>query len=507
MSLGVTTEVLVKVGLTEGPTCPRKDATPEYRANARQQLRELIRQQYNHAAVALWSIGNETTYMHKDCKEVWYDNITPVLRELQGVAKSEDPSRATTLADFTSKVETPLQGGYIAVGGISDVWAINQYYLWYGGAVEKLGVQLDALHARYPDQPIGMSEYGAGAALTHHTDNVSGGPPEVTNTGVPVVYQPEEYAAYVHEQNYAMLLSKPYVWGTYVWNMFDFGSGIRNEGDVRGVNTKGLVTFDRKTRKDAFYFYKANWSREPVTYLVGRRYTKRAYPVAEVKVYTNADSVQLSVNGEAVGTLSQRQCLLRACVFRDVGLTPGVNKITAVGDHGGRAVSDTVEWSLDGDAINIAAGQLATGFISSAGARFGSDNFFIGGAGDWLVEKGTRGVTDPTPVRGTDDVHLFANYRRGAFSYYLPLADGTYEVTLGFLEPDREKAPGHRVFDVVANGETKLAAFDVLQEAETYRTATTRTFTVAVAGGRLKLDFVPRRSEAVVSNIMIRKLS
>ena len=166
-----------------------------------------------------------------------------------------------------------------------------------------------------------------------------------------------------------------------------------------------------------------------------------------------------------------------------------------------------MEWSLDGDAINIAAGQLATGFISSAGARFGSDNFFIGGAGDWLVEKGTRGVTDPTPVRGTDDVHLFANYRRGAFSYYLPLADGTYEVTLGFLEPDREKAPGHRVFDVVANGETKLAAFDVLQEAETYRTATTRTFTVAVAGGRLKLDFVPRRSEAVVSNIMIRKLS
>src|SRR4029078_11510798 len=95
----------------------------------------------------------------------------------------------------------------------------------------------DVRHPRYPAQPLGMSEYGAGAALTHHTDNVHGGPPETINTGVPVAYQPEAYASYVHEQNYASLLSKKYLWGTYVWNMYDFGSGIRNEGDLRGVNT------------------------------------------------------------------------------------------------------------------------------------------------------------------------------------------------------------------------------------------------------------------------------
>jgi beta-galactosidase len=215
-----------------------EDATNAFRENARQQLKEMIRQQRNHPSIGMWSVGNETTFMSKDCHATPYDNITPVLRELHALAKQEDPSRVTTLADFTEQVTPPLEGSYIAVGGITDIWAINQYYLWYAGPVADLGLLLDVLHARYPNQPIGMSEYGAGAALTHHTDNVMGGPAESMNTGVPVVYQPEEYAAFVHEQNYAMLLSKPYVWGTYVWNMFDFGSGIRNEGDLRGVNTK-----------------------------------------------------------------------------------------------------------------------------------------------------------------------------------------------------------------------------------------------------------------------------
>lgn len=505
VSLGVTTEVIVAVGESEGPQCPQRDATPAFRANARQQLQELIRQQYNHAAVAMWSVGNEVTFMHRNCKETWYDNITPVLRELHALAKHEDPSRVTALADFTEDIEQPLAGGYIGLGGNTDVWATNQYHLWYGGPVSRLGAKLDVLHARYPDQPLGVSEYGAGAALSHHTDNVRGGRPEVNNTGQPVIYQPEEYASYVHEQNYAMLESKEYLWGTYVWNLFDFGSGIRNEGDLRGVNTKGLVTFDRKTRKDPFYFYKANWSSEPVTYITGRRYTDRAYPVADVKVYSNADSVRLSVNGEPVGSMPKDRCMLRACVFEGVRLSPGVNRVVAVGDHGGRSVSDSVEWVLNTDGINIAAGQLATGFTSSAGARFGSDNFFIGGEGAWLVPRKSGDAADRTPVSGTADPELFKTYRSGAFSYYVPLADGAYEVTLGFLEPDRYTEVGHRVFDVVANGETKLDNFDVLEAAGKYRTAVSRTFTVAVSGGHLKLDFVPVRGEAVVSNIMIER--
>jgi beta-galactosidase len=155
-----------------------------------------------------------------------------------------------------------------------------------------------------------------------------------------VSYQPEEHAAYIHEQDYRLISSTPYLWSSFIWNMFDFGSAHRNEGDVLGVNPKGLVTFDRQTRKDPFYFYKANWSAEPVTYIVGRRYMDRAYPVADVKVYSNAASVQLSVNGAPVGALSAAQCEQRTCIFRRVRASPGPNTLVATGNHGGNPLSD-----------------------------------------------------------------------------------------------------------------------------------------------------------------------
>jgi beta-galactosidase len=508
VSLGMTTEVLVTAGQPQGgPTCPKLDPRQEYVANARMQLQEIVRQQFNHASVGMWSVGNETTFMHKDCEETWYDNVTPVLRELHRLAKLEDPQRATTLADFTEKVETPLAGGYIAVGGNTDIWAINNYYLWYAGAVTQLRDLLDALRVRYPGQPIGMSEYGAGGALSHHTDNVRGGPPEVVNTGVQVVYQPEEYASYAHEQNYAILDSREYLWGTYVWNMFDFGSGLRNEGDMRGVNTKGLVSFDRKTKKDPFFFYKANWSREPVTYITSRRYVERAYAVTDVKVYSNADSVELVLNGKPVGALRQEQCVMKACVFRNVRLGAGQNRLEAVGDHGGRRVADTVEWRFDNQGVHIAAGQIATGFKAASGERFGSDEFFIGGDAGWLVPKSYAPIEDITEVRGTKDAALYKNYRRGHFSYDIPLADGTYEVTLRFLEPHGNTGVGHRLFDVMANGEKKLENFDALRAAGTYRTAVMRSFHAEAANGRLRLDFVPIRGEALVSSISVREAS
>jgi beta-galactosidase len=490
--------------------CPTQDPSSTLWNNAQVQLKETIRQLYNHPSIALWSVGNEITYQSRACMAPPYDNVTPLLRELNKIAKQEDPARVTSFADMEEAVTPPLQGGYIATGGNTDTMGINQYYLWYSGPVAGLGELLDAVHARYPSQPLGMSEYGGGGALTQHSDNPLGGPPEVTNFGnvFPVVFQPEEYQCYLHEQNYAMLQSKPYLWGTFAWALFDFGSGVRNEGDLRGVNTKGLVTFDRKTRKDAFYFYKANWSGDPVTYIVGRRYTNRSYPVADVKVYSNTDSVKLSINGKHVGTLSQTECVMKACVFKEVKLSPGVNKVVAVGSRGGNQVSDSVEWSLNNnDAINIVAGQLETGFKSSSGAQFGSDNFFIGGSGDSLENKNTHPITDSTAVSGTNDPDLYRGYRQGDFSYYVPLPDGTYEVRLGFLEPDRHTAIGNRMFDVEANGEIKIQNLDVLQATGgKYRAALTKTFTTKVSGGHLKLDFMPVREEAVVSNISIHRL-
>jgi beta-galactosidase len=490
--------------------CSTTDPPDAYVANAGQQLQEMIRQHYNRATVALWSIGNETEAGQSGCDEQ-YDNVTPYLKQLHALAKREDPGRPTANAEFTQGIAggTGIFGDVsFTTAGITDVLGTNRYYLWYNLDFDEFGRLLDLIHTRFPDQPLGVTEYGAGAAVSHHTDSPRGGPPEARGGRKgEVAYQPEEYASYVHERDYRLLSSKPYLWGSFVWNMFDFGSDHRNEGDVQGVNTKGLVTFDRKTRKDPFYFYKANWSSEPVTYITGRRYVDRAYAVTDVKVYSNADSVRLSVNGAPVGTMPADRCEQRTCVFERIRLGPGANAVTAVGDHGGKSVTDTVVWSLTTSDVNIAAGRLATGYVSSQGARFGSDHFFTGGTGIYVIEPGeeARGGT-PEDIRGTDDPLLFKYLRGGDFGYDIPLADGDYEVTLGFLETDRNTAVGDRVFDVAANGETKLDDFDVLEAAGDHRTAVARTFTATVSDGHLRLDFIPVRGEAVVSNLMIRRL-
>ncbi|HYE62387.1 MAG TPA: malectin domain-containing carbohydrate-binding protein [Phycisphaerales bacterium] len=370
--------------------------------------------------------------------------------------------------------------------------------------MQSLGNLFDTLHERYPTQPVGMSEYGAGAAISHHTDNVHGGPPEANNPGVPTVYQPEEYAAWVHEQNYTLLSSKPYIWGSFVWNMFDFATGLRNEGDTRGVNTKGLVTYDRQTRKDPFFFYQANWSPEPVLYITSRRYTDRAYPVADIKIYSNADEVSLSVNGREVGRMSRAEAPMNTYIFKAVRFEPGRKRITAQGERDGSTVRDSVEWRYDQEAINIACGQLASGLESSQGEMFGSDEFFIGGSGHNLVPKTRDPIADHTPISRTSDAHLFRGYRRGTFSYLIPVPDGAYEVTVRGYEPDPRVQPGGRVFDVVANGRAQVQNLDLVREAGAYRTVVSRTFPVEVSGGTLRLDFSPKVGEAIVSNIMVR---
>ena len=477
---------------------------PEFTANLEQQLRELIRQQYNHPSVAMWAIGNENKMLQGFCDGA--DNVTPVLRHLHEIAKTEDPSRPTTLADDLS---SGPGAGKIVVGGISDIWGLNRYHLWYYGDLDSLARDVDGLHAKFPKQPVGISEYGAGAALSDHTDNPLGGPPSPYGAGGARVYQPEEYAAFVHERTYAAYASRPFVWGTYVWSMFDFGSGIRYEGDIRGVNTKGLVTFDRQIRKDPFYFYKANWSAEPVTHIVGRRYTDRAYAVTEVKVYSNADTVELVVNGEPFASLTAARCPFKTCVFERVVLRPGKNVITARGTRGASTSADEVAWTLaDPDHVNIAAGQLATGLKASNGLRYGSDNFFTGGTGRTLMQRSRRSQGDVTPLKGVAspaDAELYATYREGRFRYDIPLANGTYRVSLSFVEPSKDIAAGGRVFDISVNGATVISGLDVVREAGAYRTVLTRTVPASVIEWPLGAGVHTDRGEAIVSNIAISK--
>ena len=484
---------------TTADECTPAPPTAEAIENVRVQLIELIRQQYNHASIALWSIGNETTASQSACEEP-FDNVTPVLRMLHDTAKSEDPSRPTVYAEFPHPV--PRKYDVQKTEGITDLFATNRYFLWYHEPIEAFGPLLDDLHSLAAGQPLALSEYGAGSSIEHHTDNPAGGLPETHSAPNDEVssYQPEEYASYVHEENYRVITSKPYLWGSFVWNMFDFGSTNRNEGGVLGINTKGVVTFDRQTRKDPFYFYRANWSAEPVIYITSRRYVDRAYAVADVKVYSNADSVSLTVNGVSVGAKTAAQCEQKTCVFEHVALAPGANTLTATGDHAGTSISDTVEWMLNSTDVNIAAGRLGTGYVS-AGTRFGSDNFFVGGVPDHIGEGDAEGGTPDLP--GAVDPQLYKYFRRGDFSYEIPLPDGTYSLTLGFIEPDADITAGERVFNVLANGMSLVDAFDIVREAGEAQTSVERTFAVVVSGGMLTLDFMPVQGDALVSNIRV----
>jgi beta-galactosidase len=293
------------------------------------------------------------------------------------------------------------------------------------------------------------------------------------------------------------------------------GSPRAYKVDVGGVNTKGLVTFDRKTRKDVFYFYKANWSAEPVTYIASRRYTERAYSVVDTTVYSNADSVTLKVNGNVVAVRSAADCVKRICSFNGVKLQAGQNQVVAEGSHSGRNVTDAVTWNVNPDnATNLylAAGQMTTGFASADGHRFGSDNFFTGGASANAVLLAIYGG-DPKPVTAgpgvsSGDMALYGAYRSSAtpFQYELPLANGNYSVTLGFMEPAKTATVGSRVFSVDANGVRVLSNFDILANTGTYRVATTRTFTATVTNGKLNIGFVPGVGSPVISNISARKL-
>ena len=480
------------------------EPTPGLVDNARQQLTELIRQNYNHASVATWGIANEVDFGNSlpafltGSKDGRTPDPMPLLRVLNDLAHAEDPSRPTALATccegrvFAPGVEVPTTAAAADLGGA------NRYFGWYFGAPEDLGPHLDALHALRPKQPLSVSEYGAGGAISLHTDDVLGGP--VDSRGRT---QPEEYESHIHETAWAALSKRPYLWATWLWNAFDFATTIRREGDADDINTKGLVTYDRKVRKDAWYFYKANWSTSPIVHINGRRYVDRAYPVTDVRVYSNAEVTELTLNGRSLGT--ERNCPERVCVWKAVQLTPGDNVVTARAAFGGRRVEDRVAWRRPGEAnasIRIDSGALVSG---GAKAGYGSDAFFKGGearSANTPADYGKPAVR--AAIAGAAEIDVAATFRQGRFRYEVPVAPGAYRVRLTFVEP--VLAAGERRFDVLANGAKVIAGLDVAAEAGGRLRALEKTFEMRADRGVLVLDFAPTQREAVVSAVAILPL-
>ncbi|MBD8735665.1 glycoside hydrolase family 2 TIM barrel-domain containing protein [Sphingomonas sp. CFBP 13706] len=478
-------------------------ATAGLRDDARQQLRELIRQNGNHASVFNWGIANEVDFGKSlpafitTSKDTPAPDPLPLLRELNALAKSEDPSRATALA--TCCEGRLLGSADIPITAVAaDLGGANRYFGWYYGQPGDLGKHLDSLRALRPNQPVSVTEYGAGGATTIHTDNPLGGKVDQRGRN-----QPEEYESYIHETAWATLSAKPYLWGTWLWNSFDFATTVRREGDAIDINTKGLVTYDRKIRKDAYYFYKANWTATPTVHVAGRRYVDRAYPVADVRVYSNAPRTDLLVNDRVVGTLSA--CPQMICAWSNVALAVGANRVVARGVFPTGAVDDAIEWRVAADAarsVRIDSGALVAPEI--AGKRYGSDAFFDGGRfGDINAYSGYGPRPEKKVVAGTTEGAVAETYREGRFGYRVPLANGRYTVELSFVEP--ALAAGARQFDVVANGKRAIAALDIAAVAGAPLTRVTRRIVVGVTDGMLDLKFVPIKGDAIVSGIEITR--
>ena len=245
------------------------------------QLTELIVQNYNHPSIIVWGISNEITMTGSSLP--MFENH----KRLNDLAHKLDPTRLTAIACVSMcDIDEP----YVH---ITDLVAYNHYFGWYGGDTDMNGPWFDNFHSKYPNKPIGVSEYGC-EGLNYHTSN----PVQGDYT--------EEYQAHYHEELIKQLYTRNYIWATYVWNMFDFGADARAEGGEPGINHKGLVTFDRKYKKDAFYAYKAWLSDEPFVHIAGKRYRDRVEDKAKITVYSNCDEVELFANGRSLGKQSSK---------------------------------------------------------------------------------------------------------------------------------------------------------------------------------------------------------
>jgi beta-galactosidase len=475
-------------------------ASPDLAANARQQLTELIRQNYNHPSIAVWSIANEIDLTATLTKGP--SKPSTLLKSLDLLAKQEDPGRFTTLADCCEEPNAPhpeAVGTAIAgiaprdtVVGIADTVGYNRYFGWYTGKIDDFGAMLDQAHRLHPALPIAVSEYGAGAALTQHTDDPAGGP--INPHGRP---HPEEFQNWYHEASWNALRGRDFLWAAFIWNMFDFSSDSRREGDLWDINEKGLVSYDRRTRKDAFYFYRANWSGQPTLHLVGRRYVDRPYGVIDVKAYSNAAQVRLWVNDEDQG---MTPCEGGICIWRSAHLRPGPNTLRAAADVGGAKLFDSMQWTFSGslDSVRIKAGDIS-GYVSKAGQRYGSDTYFSGG-----VAGGINAPDSPAAriAVAADDAGIYDSFREGEFSYRVPVPDGRYRVTLKFQEP-AAGAAGVREFDVQVNGKIVLRRFDIFAAAGGKLKAVDRSFDTASRDGGILIEFRPLKGNALVSALSI----
>lgn len=293
-------------------------ASKEFDDNLRLQLKELIAQNFNHPSIFCWGLWNE---VKDDCRSI--------VAELNDMAHQLDPTRLTTMATCDEYDQNFT----------ADLTCWNKYFGWYENKVGDFATFFDNWHKTYPDAKIGISEYGAGAAFSVHTNKYED---QVFAKNARGHYHPVEMQTFSHREHLRMITERDYIWGSYVWNMFDFASAMRTEGDTNNLNDKGLVSHDRTRKKDSFFLYKANWNKKDATvHLCSKDYVNRKEDVTDIIAFTTAPVVKLYINGKLYGT--QKADAYATVEFKDVKLAKGNNHVEIRTAQGNDAADCNVE--------------------------------------------------------------------------------------------------------------------------------------------------------------------
>lgn len=295
--------------------------------NAKNQLRELIRQNFNHPSIYVWGLHNEVYYPHE-----YTAQLTASLHDL---AKTEDPDRYTVSVNGYGHMDHPVNLN-------ADIQAMNRYYGWYEKKIKDIDAWVEGLEKEYPHQKLILSEYGADANINHQTELLG------ESLKWWEQYYPETFQTKVHEYHWSVIAKHPYIIASYLWNSFDFATPMANRGGIPARNMKGLMTFDRKTKKDSYFWYKANWSKEPVVYLTQRRNVDRERKETSVTVYSNIGTPKVYLNGKELQGIRKGYTAVHY-VFDHVILNDGKNVLKAEVTQKGKNYTDEIEWNYSGE--------------------------------------------------------------------------------------------------------------------------------------------------------------
>jgi beta-galactosidase len=330
------------IAISEIPLGANYNDSAAFTNNLKQQLTEMMKQTDNHPSVVFLSLANEMPSTA---------DANNLIQTLQTTAKALN-STLITMAQSNDYIDNNV----LALP--TDLQGFNKYYGWYIKEIKDFPTWLDSLHKDHPNDPVVVSEYGAGGSLIQHQAHPS--KPVSTKTSL----HPEEYEDIFHENYWADIKARPWILGSWAWSMFDTASDFRNEGDTPGRIDKGFITFDHKTKKDPFYFYKANWTTTPVLYITSRTWTDRPTATNDVKIYSNLPSVTLTINGKTIGTMSPNS--IKIALWANQTLKSGANTIKVTGSVNGQSFSDSVTWDvMSTSATPASLAQQAPSLFSS----------------------------------------------------------------------------------------------------------------------------------------------